>query len=231
MEVKNKPCKGTGLAKGYGCNKGVFKRTYGLCSSCYYDWLVNSENGKIKLKKSLISAELKTKKIEKQKENIEVKKMRDNVTNWKKRLQDQVQLIARLIDYGLPCLARNINGQMHGGHVFSKGGHAEMRFNLHNIHRQSAYSNTFKSDDGLLREKLSDEYGEDYFNFVSSLRNLEVKKYSNIEYKNFYEKAVFETKKIKSDLKVRSISERIKLRNEINNSIGIYDAKSCEFNK
>ena len=35
MELKTKLCKGIGLGKGYGCNKLVLKRTYGLCDGWY----------------------------------------------------------------------------------------------------------------------------------------------------------------------------------------------------
>ena len=63
MELKTKQCKGIGLGKGYGCNKPVLKRTYGLCDRCYYQWLQTSENGRIKLEK----AKLKGSQIAKKK--------------------------------------------------------------------------------------------------------------------------------------------------------------------
>lgn len=73
MELKTKPCKGIGLGKGYGCNKPVLKRTYGLCDKCYYNWIQTSENGKIKLEK----AQLKGSQIAKKKA-IQKTKKRDS---------------------------------------------------------------------------------------------------------------------------------------------------------
>src|SRR6056297_3833970 len=98
------------------------------------------------------------------------KKLEENAkkeARWKKRefyyndrawltdkLQKKVQSIARKIDFNLPCLATNKRGQMHGGHIFTKGGHPQMRYNLHNIHRQVSQSNRHQSDDGLMQEGL-----------------------------------------------------------------------------
>jgi hypothetical protein len=153
--------------------------------------------------------------------------LRKNVTNWKNELQKEVQKIARYIDFGLTCLARGTNGQMHGGHVFAKGGHPEMRFDLHNIHRQSAHSNTFKNDDGLLRERLAEEYGEEYLESLKDLRRRKVPKHSNEVYHAFYLKARKIANRLKKEnnelFKPRSVEERIRLREEINKELGIYE--------
>lgn len=156
----------------------------------------------------------------------EKKKMKINTTNWKNNLQKEVQKIARHIDYGLLCLARNKPGQIHGGHIFSKGGHSNMRFDLHNIHRQSAQSNKWFSDDSLLREKLQQEYGSDYFEMLKEMRNREQVKYSNEDYHSFYIKARkisnLLSKKNKDLVGPRTVNDRMRLREEINKEIGIY---------
>ncbi len=47
IEPKEKPCKGEGIAKGYGCGKMTKYRVYGLGKMCCYaDWLLNSEKRK-----------------------------------------------------------------------------------------------------------------------------------------------------------------------------------------
>ncbi len=57
IEPKQKPCKGIGKAKGFdGCGKETYKRTYGLCPSCYADWLLSTPEGKEKLTKATIKA-------------------------------------------------------------------------------------------------------------------------------------------------------------------------------
>ena len=77
MELKTKQCKGIGLGKGYGCNKPVLKRTYGLCDICYYQWLQTSENGKIKLEKAKLKGSqiAKKKAIQKDKEDETIAKL------------------------------------------------------------------------------------------------------------------------------------------------------------
>ena len=159
----------------------------------------------------------------------EKKRLRTNVTDWKKSLQNEINKIVRLIDKDLNCLARNTKGQMHAGHVYARGGNTNMRYNLHNIHRQSAQSNHFQNDDGLLREGLSNEYGQEYMEFISDLRRTPVPKYSQQEYMDMYYKA----KKIvlrlkKSDISY-SLKNRILLRNKINLEMGIYEKKYCIF--
>lgn len=46
--IQQKKCKGQGKAIGFGCYKiiDVRFRKYGLCTSCYSSWLLNSDTGK-----------------------------------------------------------------------------------------------------------------------------------------------------------------------------------------
>jgi len=226
--IKTKPCRGNGKAKGYGCGKLQLRRKYGLgyeCG-CYGEWLFSSANGKEVIKKTTIRAKKKV-KADKKKEH---KKAKIKVENWKKKLQLKVQEIARLIDHGQDCLARQIPcKQAHGGHVYSKGGHTEMRFNLHNIHRQSAYSNTFQNDDDLMKEGIVREYGQEYRDFLDFLKGQEVPKYSNLEYHEFYKKACKIANELRKDLKVNDAQTRIKLRNKANTEIGLYCKKRSIF--
>ena len=160
---------------------------------------------------------------------VEKKRLRTNVTDWKKSLQNEINKIVRLIDKDLSCLARNTKGQMHAGHVYARGGNTNIRYNLHNIHRQSAQSNHFQNDDGLLREGLSSEYGQEYMEFISDLRKTPVPKYSQQEYMEMYYKArkiVLRLKK--SDINY-SLKNRILLRNKINLEMGVYEEKYCIF--
>ena len=69
IEPKEKPCKGSGTAKGYGCGKITKHRVYGLGKMCCYsDWLLNSENGKIKLSKATLKVTAPRKEFEEYKE-------------------------------------------------------------------------------------------------------------------------------------------------------------------
>jgi hypothetical protein len=168
-------------------------------------------------------------KARQRKNIIEKRNLRSATTNWKNALQDEINKIVRLIDKDLPCLARKKIGKMNAGHVFSRGSSPTIRFNLHNIHRQNAQSNHFQNDDGLLREGLSIEYGEEYFTFISELRRTPKLKYKDFEYEVFTKEA----KKIvlslaKLDL-TYSLKNRIDMRNKINEQLGIYENEYCFF--
>lgn len=164
-------------------------------------------------------ANLKAKK--EKKDHIEAKK---SITDWSDKLQDKVNAIARIIDRGLPCLAKGYHpNQIHAGHVFARGGNQSMRYNLHNIHRQSAQSNHFQNDDGLLREGLMREYGQGYLDFVSELRRTPALHYSNEEYHIFYRLACKVVNRMKKEDKYYSLKERVEMRNSINNELNIYD--------
>jgi len=145
-------------------NLKTYQQKHGFCLPCYRVWLISDDpKAKADFGKLLIKAKTDV-KIEKRKE---FKALKNDIVDWKPKLQMKINLIVRLIDKGLPCLARGVNAkQMHGGHIFSRGSNRTMRYNLHNIHRQSAQSNHFQNDDGLLREGLSNEYGYEYMDFI-----------------------------------------------------------------
>lgn len=235
-----KKCKGIGKAKGFGCGielpyserNGLksYKSKYGLgldCG-CYTNWLI-SDNPKAKetFNSFLISNKNKVEKERKAKE----KKRKMDIVDWKPKLQVKINFIVRLIDIGLPCLARNYHpGQIHAGHIYARGGNQYIRYNLHNIHRQSAQSNGKQNDDGLLREGLVNEYGQEYMDFISDLRQTPKPEYMNYEYREFTKHASSIANELKRQGKIfPTTQERIYMRNEINNQLGFYDQKYCEF--
>ena len=103
---------------------------------------------------------------------VEKAKLKDAVeplSYYFNKLQDEINAIARIIDKDLLCLATGKKTTIiHGGHVLSRGSTPFLRFNLHNIHRQSGQSNHFQSDDLKLRAGLINEYGQDYFDYLES---------------------------------------------------------------
>jgi len=154
----------------------------------------------------------------------------ENSGVFKERLQSKIQEITRLIDKGLPCIATNVfPKQVHGGHVFARGGNSYMAMNLHNIHRQSAQSNHFQNDDGLMKEGIKNEYGEEYLEFISDLRRTPCPEIAPLEYGAVYKKACkIANKLIKANL-TYSLKKRIELRNEINLDLGVYENEYCTF--
>jgi hypothetical protein len=220
IKPKEKACKGTGKAKGFGCGEPTLQRVYGLgiTCKCYQKWLLNSDNGS-----NIISA--KRTSAKKQVQKSETKKQRAaklTIKNWKGELHSTLQLIARLIDIGQPCIARGEHGNMHGGHIISKGSNLTASFNLHNIHRQLAQSNTSQREDIKLRDGVAREYGEDYYNFISSFSLIDPLHCSNLDYMDYTRKAKKVAKRLQKEGRTFNKTERIEQRNIINQEIGVY---------
>lgn len=158
------------------------------------------------------------------KKHLEQKrKFNQNDPKWvKAKLQQAVNAIVREIDRDLPCLATGkLSGQMQAGHVFSRGAHPQMRFNLHNIHRQTAYSNNQQSHDGLMQENLALEYGVEYLEYLKDLRGSVPPKLATYEYYEVYLKARKMLKEVQG-LEVQSATSRLDLRNQVNTALAIY---------
>jgi len=165
-------------------------------------------------------AEQRKRKAKKDREQFN----QEDLTWTKNKLQETVNAIAREIDRGLTCLATGTKGQMHGGHVFSRGAHPQMRFNLHVIHRQSAYSNTMQSHDGLMQEKLAAEYGKGYLEYLKQLRGSNVQKLTPKEYYSAHRRGlkILRRLKEKPDEAFNTPKKRIEERNQINAELGVY---------
>lgn len=217
MTCKNQSCKKGIFEKRANSKDIVFFNSFFCSKECIDEYFVTNKNKVIDASHKQI-----------RKDHREARK---KIINYKAKLQSKVQEIARLIDYGLPCLARAIRGQMHGGHVFSKGSSSNMRFNLHNIHRQCAQSNHWQNDDSLFREGLKLEYGEDYFMFLVECRKTPITNYKNEDYMKFYEIACKLSLTLKKNVKDKPLSkiQRMELRNEINLALGIYPNDFCVY--
>lgn len=239
---KEKRCKGTGKALGHGCLTmqpytygNSLNHTYGLARTCkcFQKWAVSTPEGQELISKTTLRAKKQVAKEERKKTRAEKEALKD----WKKDLQIKVQHIARLIDNHQPCLTltpeqvKKIRKKpkMDGGHIYTKGGNSQMRFNLHNIHRQSSRSNRLQADDPLMREGIIREYGQEYMDFISSLRSFEVPKLSQLEYKEAYYRCLIIINALKKEDKVFGQYDRIMMRNRFNYEIGIYTWEQTQF--
>lgn len=152
MKVKAKKCKGTGQATNSGCGKEVVKRIYGLCEPCYYDWLLNTEAGRIKLAKSTLQGKRNyEKKIQSEKKeqrrslNILKKELKSH-SEWLNDLQKVFNEYIRLRDKDKPCVSCGTNApnkQYDAGHYRSVGAHPELRFDENNVHKQCRRCNGY----------------------------------------------------------------------------------------
>ena len=231
IKVKEKACKGINKAKGYkGCGKKTLNRKYGLCMNCYPDFILNTDQGKVILKKSI---EIGKKKAEKErKKKIWIEKKESKVKNMSADryrsyyVQPLINKIARLIDYGHPCIATGNYGKMNGGHFVSVGANRSLCLNLHNIFIQSFHSNHWKSGDPLKYELgLVETFGIEYKNWIKSLSQCPVLKLTKEDLEKIKIKAQLIIKKLNDQKVIRTSNERIELRNWANNELGIYDLK------
>lgn len=232
MEFKPKKCRGIGVAiKAIGCGQLKLGRKFGLCPKCYKEWLLNTPEGQKKIEAAKIKAVKKVKIEIDKKAKYDKQKWINANTDFKSKLQIKVNVIVRLLDAGLPCLAREKHAnQMHAGHVYSRGSNPSMRYNLHNIHRQSAQSNHYQSDDLKMREGLIREYGQDYMDFVDQLKQTRPIKLTQDDYIKSFNIATHIEKTLKKENRTYSLEERIQKRNDINIKLNIYNYDKCIFN-
>ncbi|RUT68658.1 hypothetical protein D0817_20065 [Flavobacterium cupreum] len=236
IEPKEKACLGTGIAKGFGCGHKTKHRVYGLgkMCGCYSDWLLNSDQGKIKLEKSMISAKSKVQNENKQKAVKEKSIQKFAILSpdkyRAKYLQPILNEISRLIDFGQSCIATGNFGKMNGGHYISVGANRTTALNLHNIHIQSFESNHHRSGDQIkYRMGLIERYGNDYFDYIETLQRHRPLHLSTSDMIEIASKASKIRLELKRNTEQKTPHERIKLRNKINLELGIYDSNFCEY--
>lgn len=141
-----------------------------------------------------------------------------------KFVQPIINEIARLIDYDQPCIATGLKGKMSGGHYWSVGSNRTVCLNLHNIHVQSFHSNSVLSGDMVrYRAGIIQTYGITYMYLIESLKTLKPIKISKPEMIEIKNKALTIRNELKKDLKILTPEERIKLREFVNNKLGIYE--------
>ena len=175
------------------------------------------------------------KNLEKEKKEKDKKAKTDLLSNdafRAKKIQPVINEIARIIDFGQPCIAtQRYNGKMAGGHFISVGANRASALNLHNIHKQCFESNGMSGGDPLLyRENLIKIYGIYYCVFVQSFRRIERLGLSRQELENIFEKAKKIRNRLKKDERILTPKERISLRNSVNNELGIYTEIYSQFN-
>lgn len=231
IKTKPKKCKGKNKCIGHGCGLPVLAFKYGLCRTCFIKWSYSTSEGEEFLKTLVIKSrkinekeakkEDSTKKEENRQKKIElmgVDKYRSEV------VQPIINEIARLIDYGCPCICTGLyDGRQNGGHYMSTGSNRTLALNLLNIYMQSYESNGPKGGDNhLFRQGLIDTYGQNHLDLVESLKRIPALHLSKQDLIDARKIAMEIRNELKADLKYREPKERIALREEINKRIGIF---------
>jgi len=222
-----KPCKGRGLAKGSGCGKlGLYNSLQkGLCPSCWSEWLLNTEEGQEYFNRVRLKVKSETETKRKRKTTESKRELMSSDAYRAKVLQPVIYEIARLIDYGQPCIASGVTtGKFAGGHFISVGANRATALNLHNIHIQAYHSNGPQGGQPLeylagIRETYGDEYGEFILQFRGYKRKHKISKREMVE---SYPKALRVRKWLRKNKRVWSVRDRIRLRNIVNNYLGLY---------
>lgn len=144
--IKEKKCKGQAQAISFqGCGKliNVAFRKYGLCSSCYAEFLTETEVGKLILSKALNKAQKPRIELEKAyKENKEKKGIAGALLVTK----TLVHAYVRKRDQNKPCISCGCqwNDKFQAGHYYPAGSFETLKFNLDNINGQCEQCNLFK---------------------------------------------------------------------------------------
>lgn len=189
MKVKAKKCKGTGQATNSGCGKEVVKRIYGLCEPCYYDWLLNTEAGRIKLAKSTLQGKRNyEKKVQSEKKEAKEKLM--SRRDWLNLAQKTFNKYIRTRDKGRNCFScgKRITGVVHASHYLSQGNHSAVRFHEDNVWACCYRCNVELSGNLIeYRKRLIQEIGEERVEWLEN-NGSRVKKWDIEEIKNIIKK-------------------------------------------
>lgn len=181
--IKEKKCKGQGIAIGYGCGKmtKVENRIYGLgkMCGCYSDWLLNSEPGKIKMQKALLKVQKPRLEFEKAEKETKEKK---GISGALLVTKTVVHAYVRERDKGKNCISCGCqwNDFFQAGHHYKSETYTTLKFNLDNIHGQCQQCNLRK--DGNFDEyalNLPYRIGIKRYNDLQSLASID-KQFSKV---------------------------------------------------
>lgn len=175
IEHKSKPCKGTGKAKGYGCNKPTLHRVYGLgkMCGCYSDWLLNSEQGKIKLQKSIIKATKPRRELEKA---ASERKTRNSLETLKENVKTVCHTYIKLRDKYKPCITcgQPWHSDFQAGHFYKAELFSTIKYHELNINGQCQGCNIRKDgNESQYRVNLPSRIGIDNYRELERLASLE----------------------------------------------------------
>lgn len=193
IKPKKKICKGNYRSDYFeGCGELKYIHKYGLCRSCFNNWIVSTEKGKEFLRGQIIP---KAKKDVRQKKKAEKKKAKEKLKtlgDYKKEARRVFQKYIRERDKDLPCIScGNYSDLVDAGHYFKAETHTGLIFDERNCHSQCRRCNRYLGGNLIeYRKGLVKRKGED---FVKQLEadadELRLKKYTRedyIEIKNKY---------------------------------------------
>ena len=172
--IKEKPCKGTGKARGFGCGKMTQHRIYGLGKMCCYaEWLYSTPEGLKKVEKATLKASKPRIEFE---QNKKQSKERNKITTLIKSVVNTFHKYVRLRDKGKPCIACGTpwKEDFQASHYFKAELYSSLKFNELNVHSGCKRCNLM--NEGNLSEysvNLPKRIGNDNFDVLNGLADVE----------------------------------------------------------
>ena len=205
IQSNEKKCKGTGKAAGHGCDKLSSKRKYGLCQSCYRDWLLNTEAGKEMRQKCTISAKIKVKR-DKHKEEVKAKKefkeKNKSIAALILEARKPYQQWIRMRDANNSCIScGQIDSDIwDAGHFKKAELYTGLIFDERNTAKQCRKCNVYlNGNEGEYRKRLIEKFGPEWVlkldEDADKLRQYKWSREELIEIKNKYLHKIKEFKK------------------------------------
>lgn len=141
--IQEKKCKGQGKAKSVkGCGKlvKVKYRKYGLCTSCYADFILNTDYGKLLLEKATLKATKQRRELE---TATKEKKNREGLTTLLESVKKVCHDYIKLRDKGKPCIScgHPWHSEHQAGHFYKAELYSNLKFHELNINGQCVRCN------------------------------------------------------------------------------------------
>lgn len=198
--IQTKRCKGQNKAHGAeACGKDtdVKKRKYGLCPTCYWHWMQNSESGKVHYQKQFLpKVKVKTKK-EQKKRDKETRESLKSIAALIREARVPFQKWIRLRDANdgcISCPSTNVK-IWHAGHYKKAELFTGVIFNEMNVNKQCEKCNTFLGgNESEYRIGLVKKYGEEEVKRLEELadkvRQYSFSRHEIAEIKKYYQEKI-----------------------------------------
>lgn len=167
----------------------------------------------------------KAKEAKKKDREFKKKVQSKDVPRLKKKLEDEINRIARAIDFGYKCLACGKGQLMYASHYHSVGSNGSIRYHLENIWNGCFKCNGHNSSNREGYDKgLVSCFGKEYQQYVhyDLVKNFPYIKWNADQLNNCIRIAREIANRLESIGKTYTLEERVSLRQEFNKQIGIY---------
>ena len=202
--IEQKPCKGINKAHGFeGCGNLVKakERVYGLCKVCYWEWMQETEGGKIHYQKQFLPKVKKATEKEQRKRTKEERESMKSISRLIQEAREPFQKWIRFRDANEPCIScGTTNAEIwDGSHFFKAEIYTGLIFNEVNVNKSCDRCNRFLGgNESGYRLGLVKKYGEKVVSELEeAANNLRQYKFSREEIKNIktkYQKLLREIK-------------------------------------